>query len=106
MPVLQSFLSDVGLFAGRIQWGLGPLVPLAWLFPIEAVFLYLGACGSLIVAFQIARVRQAGLARGRVAAAAAPWIVLCVSLLACGLWILVQPMDMRGTLMLVGPAGR
>ena len=55
VPVVQSFLADVGLYGGTVQWGLGPVVPGEWLFAIEAIFLYLGATGSLIVAFQIAQ---------------------------------------------------
>ena len=55
VPVIQSFLADVGLFGGKAQWGLGALVPSEWLFPIEAVLLYLGAFGSIVAAFQIAR---------------------------------------------------
>jgi hypothetical protein len=108
VPVLQSFMADAGLFAGQAQWGFGPVVPWEWLFPIEAVFLYLGGFGSLVAAFQIARrsnaiPRQAG-GPGQanplsVLGAAAPWMILCLLLLGYGLWILVQPMDMRGTLL-------
>ena len=108
VPVVQSFLADVGLFGGRVQWGLGPLVPAEWLFPIEAVLLYLGATGSLIAAFQIARDqlddRGPG-ARQAVLRAALPWAVLVLLMLAAGLWILVQPMEMRGTMMMPAPAG-
>ncbi len=108
VPVAQSFLADVGLYAGQPQWGLGPLVPYGWLFPIEAVLLYLGAFGSIIVAFQIASVTQsAGLRSPQsgglryILASAAPWMALTLALLALGLWILVQPMEMRGTMMMV-----
>jgi hypothetical protein len=123
VPVAQSFLSDVGLYAGTVSWGLGPILPGGWLFPIEAFFLYLGAAGSMIVAFQIAREEVAGSKlkvdgspvnvqpstfndqRGRVLGAALPWMGLCLMLLALGLWIMLQPMDMRGTLMLPAPVG-
>ena len=37
--------------------------------------------------------------------AALPWMVLCLLLLAAGLWILVQPMEMRGTMMMYGLPG-
>ena len=76
--------------------------------PIEAVLLYLGATGSLIAAFQIARDqlddRGPG-ARQAVLRAALPWAVLVLLMLAAGLWILVQPMEMRGTMMMPAPAG-
>jgi ferredoxin len=108
VPVVQSFLADIGLIGGRVRWGLGPLVPADWFFPIEAVLLYLGATGSLIVAFQIARDqigdRDPG-ARQAVLRAMLPWAVLILLMLGAGLWILVQPMEMRGTMMLPAPAG-
>ncbi len=127
VPVVQSFMADVGLYGGTVQWGLGPVVPLDWLFPIEAICLYLGATGSLIVAFQMAQqpfqgFRQAGTAAGSIAHPkpveigadrssvnwlypALPWMVLILLLLAAGLWILIQPMDMRGTFMMFSPGG-
>ncbi len=114
VPVVQSFMADVGLYAGIVQWGLGPVVPLDWLFPIEAVFLYLGATGSLILAFQISQ--REGAAQGTAPGAgqaeggagpsllpALPWMALTLLLLAAGLWILIQPMDMRGTFMMFSP---
>jgi hypothetical protein len=124
VPVIQSFLADVGLYAGPVQWGMGPLVPMDWLFPIEAVFMYAGAFGSLITAFQIAagQFENAPLppnsggiplppglgdrgGRAAVLGAAAPWMVLVLILLGFGLWVLVQPMDMRGTFMYSLPGG-
>jgi len=107
VPVVQSFLADIGLTAAQPRWGLGALVPAGSLFPIEALLLYLGAFGSIIVAFHIAQrdLRGAG-ARGAVLGALAPWLVLIVLLLGWGLWIMVQPMEMRGTmLMLSAPGG-
>ena len=54
VPVIHQFLADAGLFGGKVQWGLGALAPTEWLFPIEAVLLYLGGIsGSLVAAFQI-----------------------------------------------------
>jgi hypothetical protein len=108
VPVVQSFLADVGLFDGRVQWGLGPLIPADWLFPIEAILLYLGATGSLVAAFQIARDQigdQGPGARQDVLRAALPWAILVLLMLGAGLWILVQPMEMRGTMMLPAPSG-
>ncbi len=121
VPVVQSFLADVGLYHGTVQWGMGPLAPADWLFPIEAVFMYAGATGSLIAAFQIARNRvesaplppdRGGMlpppelgGRGAVLAAAAPWMALVLLLLVFGLWVLVQPMEMRGTFMYSLPGG-
>ncbi len=107
VPVVQSFLADVGLYGGTVQWGMGPLVPTDWLFPIEAVFMYAGATGSLIAAFQIAadQVNDRGGSREVILGAAAPWMILTLLLLAFGLWVLVQPMEMRGTFMYSLPGG-
>ena len=107
MPVIQSFLADVGLFGGKVQWGLGALAPTEWLFPIEAVLLYLGAFGSIVAAFQIARDRTSAdepEARRATLGAALPWILVVLLLLGFGLWIMLQPMEMRGTLQMVGGA--
>jgi hypothetical protein len=106
VPVIQAFLADIGLYGGRPQWGLGPVVPGEWLFPIEAVCLYAGAVGSIVAAVQIARdhLRATG-QESRVLAAAAPWIVLTLLLLIAGLAILVQPMEMRGTFQMTGVTG-
>lgn len=109
IPVVQSFLADAGLYAGTPAWGLGPLVPAEWLFPIEAMLLYLGALGSIVVAFQIAVATlnaRGPSARRRpqpaaVLATAAPWLTLTLLLLGFGLWIMLQPMEMRGTMLMV-----
>ena len=103
MPVVQSFGADIGLFRGAVQWGLGLVVPGEWLFPIEALFLYVGAFGSIIAAVQIAR--QGPGDAGTALRAAAPWLVLILALLAAGLAILIQPMEMRGTFQALGGAG-
>lgn len=96
IPVIQSFLNDSGIYAGEPQWQLGPVVPLTWLFPIQTIFLYAGVLGSLVVAFQIAldhyRHRQTALR------AFLPWGVLALLLLAFAIWIMFQPMEMRGTI--------
>ena len=105
VPVVQSFLADVGLFGGAVQWGLGPIIPGEWLFPIEAILLYVGAFASIAAALQIAQ-NHLGAAHtgapGAVLKAAAPWIAPTLLLLAAGLAILVQPMEMRGTLQMSG----
>lgn len=99
VPVLQSFGADSGLFRGTVQWGLGPVVPGEWLFPIEALFLYAGTFGSIITAVQIARQFSAERPDLRAGALgiAAPWLVLILVLMIAGLAIMLQPMEMRGT---------
>lgn len=105
VPVVQSFLADIGLFGGQARWDLGPLVPQSWFFPIEAALLYLGAMVSIVVAVQIAsndpaRPRDAA---GPALTAALPWIAVTLLMLGFGIWIMLQPMEMRGTLMMAPP---
>lgn len=53
----------------------------------------LGALGSLLVAYRIA-------ARDyptRVRATFVPWAALCLILLLAAMWLMNQPMEMRGT---------
>lgn len=96
IPVTQSFLNDSGLAVGEPNWALGPLVPAAWLFPLQTIFLYMGLLGSLVAGFQIAvyHYRQRGVALR----AFIPWGVLSLLMLAAALWIMFQPMEMRGTI--------
>ncbi len=94
IPVGQSVLLDLGLWRGVPRWDLGPILPLAWLFPLEAGLLGLGAWGSLLVAYRIAG-REAPQKRLR---AFLPWAVLVLLLLAAALWLMAQPMEMRGTI--------
>jgi ferredoxin len=109
VPVAQTFLSDVGLYRGDARWDLGPLVPQSWLFPLEAAMLYAGAIASIIVAVQIATNHQrevrnrTGARYGSNAAllAAAPWVALVLLMLVFGIWIMLQPMEMRGTMLMV-----
>jgi hypothetical protein len=116
VPVVQSFLADVGWYGGTVRWDLGSLVPQAWLFPIEAALLYLGAMASIVVAVQVASSHLAELRKrtGKRSAsatppsaallAAAPWIVITMLMLGFGIWIMLQPMEMRGTMFMV-PGG-
>ncbi len=91
IPVIQAYLNDSGFHAGQPLWQLGPAVPLDWLFPIQAVFLYLGLFGTLVAAFQIA----AGHYPNRHIALRAflPWGIMALILLVAALWIMFQPMD-------------
>jgi polyferredoxin len=62
-------------------------------FPFQLGAVLLGALGSSAIAHRIAG-RDFPSRAGR---AAAPWIVTIVALTAIALWILGQPMEMRGT---------
>jgi hypothetical protein len=95
VPVVQSFVADIfGLpLLGTPRWELGPLVPAGWLFPLELGFLGLGWFGSLLVAYRVA----AGEAPRHPWWAFLPWAGLLSLLFVAAIWLMGQPMEMRGT---------
>ncbi len=98
IPATQDYLADLGLpVLGTPAWSLGPLVPEAWLLPLELLFLELGLLVSLVAIVRIAQ-REVG-SGPRVFLASLPWSILVILLSAAGVWLLAQPMEMRGTLM-------
>jgi len=95
VPVLQSLAADVvGIsLLGVPRWDLGPLVPMGWLYPLELGLLGLGWFGSLLVAFRLAE-RDGVHYPWR---AFLPWALLLSLLLLAAIWLMGQPMEMRGT---------
>ncbi|HWP42938.1 MAG TPA: FesM, partial [Blastocatellia bacterium] len=95
IPVAQSALASTGLpLLGEPLWGLSGL-PEGPVYLIELGFLGLGLLGSLLVLYRLSE--QDSAARG--ARVFAVWAGLCVLLWASALWLLSQPMEMRGTFM-------
>jgi polyferredoxin len=94
VPVTQSAAID--LFGrpllGAPAWGVPGLSAVA-VRPLETGFLALGLLVSLGVTWRLAA--QAAPARTR--GAFAPWAVLLVLLFVAALWLVAQPMEMRGT---------
>lgn len=92
IPVTQSALADAGLpLLGPPLWSLRGIPP-GFIHPLELGFLALGLLGSLLVAWRIAE-REVP---GRAVRAFIPWAGLCLLLWASAIWLLAQPMDMRG----------
>ncbi|HVR96797.1 MAG TPA: 4Fe-4S binding protein [Thermoanaerobaculia bacterium] len=99
VPVAQDALADLGLpWLGTPNWGLGGL-PEALVYPLELGFLGLGLVGSLLVAYRIAERDYSEGPGGprQVLRASAPWAGLCLLLWIAAMWLLSQPMEMRGT---------
>jgi hypothetical protein len=98
VPVTQEALATVGLPSfGKPSWGLTGLSP-GLVHPLELGFLSLGLLGSLLVAHRIAQ-RDYPV---RTARAFVPWAALLLLLAAAAVWLLYQPMEMRGTMILGG----
>jgi hypothetical protein len=101
VPVIQSFVADVlgTPLLGTPRWHLGPLLPLGsasgmgWLFPLELGFLGLGWFGSALVAYRLSQ----ELDGPSPWPAFVPWAGLLTLLLLAAVWLMGQPMEMRGT---------
>jgi ferredoxin len=89
IPVAQSALG-----ATNPNWTLGGFSP-ASVHPLELGFLGLGWLGSLLATWRIAE-REYG---ERALRAFLPWAGLCLLLWIAAMWLLAQPMEMRGAFM-------
>lgn len=97
VPVVLGWLRDLGIPAGPTPaWALGAMIPESWLFPLQALVLEAGAIGSVVVAWRIARRIHPHTRSAR--RAFLPWAGVAVLLSLVGMWLLAQPMEMRGTL--------
>jgi cytochrome c oxidase assembly factor CtaG len=99
VPVAQRCAADLGLdLFGTPEWSLACCRPAAtWLLQLEILFLDAGLLLSLYTAYRLSLVHASE--RGAALKALAPWAALLILLFAAGIWILFQPMQMRGTLM-------
>ena len=98
IPSVQRFAADHGVSAlGPPHWQSACCRPAAdWVTQLQIVMLDVGLLASLYAGLRIAEqtstsLRQAG-------KAFAPWAVLIALLFVLGVWIILQPMEMRGTL--------
>jgi cytochrome c oxidase assembly factor CtaG len=91
VPAAQRFAVELGVtFLGEPEWLGACCRPITeWLLPVEIVFLDLGLLLSLYTGYRLAPTPKA----------LAPWALLMVFLFAVGIWILFQPMDMRGAVL-------
>ncbi len=95
IPVAQNALVEIGLpLLGRPNWTLVGL-RLPWVHVLEYGFLGLGLVGSLIVAYGLARSEQSN----HPLRIFAIWSSVSVLMWGFALWLMSQPMEMRGTLL-------
>jgi len=98
LPAAQRALQDLGgTFLGEPRYQCSCCRPVGdWLIRLEILFLDVGLLMSLYAGYRIALCQSARLSGAL--KAFAPWGVLIVLLFAAAVWIVFQPMQMRGTL--------
>ena len=98
IPVLQRLAGDLGwAVLGKPAWVRACCRPVAdWLPRLEILFLDMGLLLSLYSGYRIAQYRSRRASEAL--KVLAPWALLIVVLFAVGVWIVLQPMQMRGTL--------
>jgi hypothetical protein len=100
-PAIQRFGGDLGLALGTPEWRWACCRSVAdWLPRLEILFLDVGLLVSLYSGFRIARTQCERPLQAL--KAFAPWALLIVLLFAAGVWIVLQPMEMRGTMFAAG----
>ncbi len=101
IPPIQRFAAGLGLDRGSPDWICSCCRPdMNWLPRLEIVFLDVGLLLSLYTVYRIALDRTSDFRRSL--KALLPWAVLMVLLFATGVWIVLQPMQMRGTMQMAG----
>jgi hypothetical protein len=93
VPVVQSAAGDLfgSMVLGEPAWRFTGMRS-GLVFPVQVGLVVLGAAGSLSLVWATARRDYPE----RQDAAAAPWVVVTLALASLALWVLAQPMDMRG----------
>lgn len=98
LPVFQQFLLDHNIaLLGAPNWAMGPLLPFAWLDPIEMVILLIGFAASFYAIGERAHSGGRGKAAKENLSPQLPWIGLLLLLAVAAMFIFYLPMEMRGT---------
>jgi ferredoxin len=101
IPAAQRFAADLGGNLGLPDWVCTccrPVMP--WLPRLEILILDVGLLLSLYTGYRIAL--PAAPDRPHALKALVPWAAVTVALFAAGVWVVLQPMQMRGTMQLAG----
>ncbi len=99
LPVGARALGDVGLGVGAPDWSLSHAMGATGdgLMSLQILILDLGLLASLYLGWRV--VRPSVERFGRATGVLAPWATFASLLFVIGVWILFQPMEMRGMLM-------
>jgi hypothetical protein len=102
VPVSQRFAADIGWSGwGEPLWHCACCRPAAdWIMNLEILVLDCGLLLSLYAGLRIGESYSVDTACAL--KVFTPWAMIMVTLFACGIWIVYQPMEMRGTLPGVG----
>jgi ferredoxin len=98
VPTTQRLLGELGWsFLGEPHWVRACCRPtVAWLARLEILFLDLGFLLSLYAAYRIAKSESSR--PTQTLKSVIPWAILIGLLFAIGVWLVLQPMQMRGAL--------
>jgi hypothetical protein len=98
LPVVQRMAADLGpAWLGPPDWSAATCGPVAgWVLRVELLCLDLGLLLSLYTGYRIGLDRRPVMKQAL--KAFTPWAVLVLLLFAAGVWIVFQPMAMRGTM--------
>jgi hypothetical protein len=95
VPVIQRVAIDLGSsLLGQPNWTSGPLLPLDWVPSIQILLLDGGLLLTLYAGWRVAQRFTSGV-RGTLSLLV-PVAGLAILLYAAGVWIVFQPMEMRG----------
>ena len=93
VPVTQSAVASLGWpLLGEPRWRLTGL-SIYVVQPLELGFLILGLAGSLLVVHSLSEEDSPA----HPIRAFVPWAAVCVALCGAAVWLMLQPMEMRGT---------
>ncbi len=92
-PVFQRIVRDLGVSASPPEWNVPSLV-FEWLTGLQILVLNAGCLLTLWILWR----KSQALAPQRAWRLFLPWLLLVIALYAAGIWILFQPMEMRGTM--------
>ncbi|HEY6332506.1 MAG TPA: FesM, partial [Blastocatellia bacterium] len=95
IPVTQSAVADLGWpLLGTPRWTLTGFPP-SVVHAFEIGFLGLGLVGSLLVSYRLAQSER----QGSTLKIFIPWACLALVLWISAMWLMAQPMEMRGMLL-------
>lgn len=96
VPVTQRIAADAGLNLGEPAWAMACCLAVPdWLLPLELLLLDAGLILTVVVLHRVAR----SIGTHRSALTTAILSIPAVLLFAFGVWLVLQPMQMRGTIL-------